>query len=157
MISEWRADLVDMSSLARFNRGYKFLLTCIDVFSKFAWVVSLRNKTGESLFNDFQSIVDRGRSPEKLQIDKGTEFLNCNFQSLLKENSIHLFTTNSELKASVVERFSRTLKTRMWKLFTAKNTGVYIDILLNVGQVRRKLCGKSWTKPRRELKFKLGD
>ena len=113
-----------MSSLARFNKGYKFLLTCIDVFSKFAWVVPLKNKVGESLFNGFQSILEHGRSPENLQIDKGTEFPNRNFQSLLKENSIHFFTTNSELKASVVERFNRTLKTRMWKYFTAKNTRV---------------------------------
>ena len=125
---QWQADLVDTSSLARFNKGYKFLLTCIDVFSKFAWVVLLKNKTGESLVNGFQSILDLGRSPEKLQTDKGTEFLNRNFQSLLEENSIHFFITNSELKASVVERFNRTLKTRMWKHFTAKNNRVYIDI-----------------------------
>ena len=105
----WQADLADISSLARFNKGYKFLLTCIDVFSKFAWVVPLKNKSGESLVNGFQIILDTGRSPEKLQTDKGTEFLNHNFQSLLKENSIHFFTTNSELKASVVERLNRTL------------------------------------------------
>ena len=178
---QWQADLVDVSSLARFNKRYKFLLTCIDVFSKFAWVVPLKNKTGESLVNGFQSILDLGRSPEKLQTDKGTEFLNRNFQSFLKERNIHFFTTNNELKASVVERFNRTLKTRMWKYFTSKNTLVYIDILqdivhgynnsyhrsiaqspasvslLNVGQVRRKLYGNSWAKPIRELKFKLGD
>ena len=94
---QWQADLVDISSLARFDKGYKFLLTCIDVFSKFAWVVPIKNETGESLVNGFQSILDLGRSPEKLQTDKGTEFLNRNFQSLLKENSIHFFTTNSEL------------------------------------------------------------
>ena len=165
-----------MSFLARFNKGYKFLLTCIDVFSKFAWVVPLKSKTGESLVNGFQTILDTGRSPENLQTDKGTKFLNRNFQSFLKEKSIHFFTTNSELKASVVERFNRTLKTRMWKYFTAKNTCVYIFILkdivegynnsyhrsigrapasvslLNVGQVRRKLYGNSWTKSRRELK-----
>ena len=94
---QWQADLVDISSLARFNKGYKFLLTCIDVFSKFAWVVPLKNKTGESLVNGFQSILDLGRSPEKLQTDKGTEFLNRNFQSFLKERNIHFFTTNSEL------------------------------------------------------------
>ena len=82
---QWQADLVDISSLARFNKGYKFLLTCIDVFSKFAWVVPLKKKTGESLVNGFQSILDLGRSPEKLQTDKGTEFLNRNFQSFLKE------------------------------------------------------------------------
>ena len=118
-----------MSSLARFNKGYKFLLTYTDIFSKVAWVVPLINKTGESLANGFQSILDTGRSPEKLQTDKGTEFLNRNFQNFLKEKSIHFFTTNSELKASAVERFNRTLKTFMWKYFTAKNTRVYIDIL----------------------------
>ena len=129
--------------------------------------VPLKNRTGESPVNGFQSILDTGGSPEKLQTDKGTKFLNRNFQSLLKENSIHVFTKNSELKASVVELFNRTLKTRMWKYFMAKNTLVYIDILqdivqgynnsyhqsigrapvlvslLNVGEVRRKLCGKS--------------
>ena len=64
---QWQADLVDISSLARFNKGYKFLLTCIDVFSIFAWVVPLKNKSGESLVNGFQSILDLGRSPEKLK------------------------------------------------------------------------------------------
>ena len=131
---QWQADLVDISSLARFNKGYRFLLTCIDVFSKFAWVIPLKNKTGESLVNGFQIILDTGRSPEKLETDKGTEFLNRNFQSFLKENNIHFFTTNSELKASVVERFNRTLKTRMWKYFTAKNIRVYINILQDIVQ-----------------------
>ena len=84
---QWQADLVDISSLARFNKGYKFLLTCIDVFSKFAWVVLLKNKTRESLVNGFQIILDTGRSPEKLQTDKGTEFLNRNFQSFLKKRT----------------------------------------------------------------------
>ena len=125
---QWQADLLGISSLARFNKGYKFLLTCIDVFSKFAWVVPLKNKMGESPNNNFQSILDLGRSPKNLQTDKETEFLNRNFQSLLEENSIHFFTTNRELKANVVERFNRTLKTRMWKYFTAKNTCVYINI-----------------------------
>ena len=119
---QWQADLVDINSLARFNKGYKFLLTCINVFSKFAWVVPLKNKTGESLVNGFQSNLDLGQSPEELQTDKGIEFLKRNFQSFLKENNIHFFTTNSELKASVVERFNRTLKTCLWKYFTAKNT-----------------------------------
>ena len=154
-----------MSSLACLNKGYKFLFTGIDVFSKFAWVVPLKNKMGESLVNGCQSVLDTGRSPEKLQTDKGTEFLTPNCQSFPKENSIHFFTTNSELKASVVELFNRTLKTRMWKYFTAKNTRVYIDDLqdivqgynnfyhrsigrapasvsiLNVGQVRRNCKG----------------
>ena len=61
---------MNISSLARCNKGYKFLLTCIDVFSKFAWVVPLKNKSGESLVNGFQSILALGRSLEKLQTDK---------------------------------------------------------------------------------------
>ena len=65
-----QADLVDISSLACFNKGYKFLLTCIDVFLKFVWVVLLKNKAGQSLVNSFQSVLDLGRSPEKLQTDK---------------------------------------------------------------------------------------
>ena len=65
---------MDISSLARFNKGYKFLLTCIDVFSKFAWVAPLKNKTGESLVNGFQPILDLGRSPEKLQTAKELNF-----------------------------------------------------------------------------------
>ena len=87
---------------------------------------------GESLVNDFQSILDLGWSPEKLQTDKGTEFLNRNFQSFLKEKNIHFFTTNSELKASVVERFNCTLKTRMSKCIMEKNNRVYIDILQDI-------------------------
>ena len=129
---QWQADLVDISSLARFNKGCKFLFTCIDVFSKFAWVLPLKNKSGESPDNGFQSFLDLGRSPEKLQTDKGTEFLNRNLQRSLNENNIHFFTTNSELKASVVECFNRTLKTHMWKYFTAKNICVYIDILQDI-------------------------
>ena len=82
---QWQADLVDISSLARFNKGYKFLLTCIDVFSKFAWVVPLKNKSGESLVNGFQSILDLCRSPKKLQTDKGTEFSIVIFKAYLKK------------------------------------------------------------------------
>ena len=102
---------MDISSFAYFNKGYKFLLTCIDVFLKFARVIPLKNKSGETLVNGFQSILDLDRSMEKLQTDKGTEFRNHNFQSLFKENSIHFFITNSELKVSVAERFSHILNT----------------------------------------------
>ena len=71
---QWEADLVDISSLARFNKGYKFLLTCIDVFSKYAWVVPLKNKTGESLVNRFQSILDTGRSSKSYRLTNELNF-----------------------------------------------------------------------------------
>ncbi|KAI8484230.1 hypothetical protein Bbelb_380150 [Branchiostoma belcheri] len=130
---QWQADLADLSSLAKHNDGYRYLLTCIDVLSKFAWAVPIKDKKGLTLVEAFQSILDEGRKPWRLQTDQGTEFLNRHFQTLLKNEDIEFFTTfNAETKASVVERFNRTLKTRMWKYFTANNTHRYIDVLDNL-------------------------
>lgn len=126
---QWQADLVDVSSISSFNNGNNFLLTCIDVFSKYAWAIPIKRKTGANLITAFKDILDTGRKPQNLQTDKGTEFTNKPFQAFLKENSIHFFTTHSDMKASIVERFNRTLKTKMWKYFTWKNTLTYIDVL----------------------------
>ena len=101
---------MEISSLARFIKGYKFLLTCINVFSKFAWVVPLENKTGKSLVNGSEIILDTGRSPEKLKTDNGTKFLNHNFQSFLKEKNFHFFTTNSEL---IIGKCGRTFQSHL--------------------------------------------
>ena len=79
---QWQADLIDVSRLSRHNRGTKFLLTCIDVFSKKAWVEPLKDKTATSLLNAFESI--QHSLPKKLQTDKGTEFLNRKLQQWLK-------------------------------------------------------------------------
>ena len=85
-----------------------------------------KKKMGKTLIKAFQS----KRKPLSLQTDKGTEFKNKLFQQYLKKNQIHFFTTeNPETKASIVERFQRTLKTRMWKYFTHKKTRRYIDVL----------------------------
>ena len=127
--AQFQADLVDVQNLSRFNKGYKYLLTCVDIFSKHAWVVPLKTKQGQELVKAFQTILSSGRKPNKLQTDQGTEFLNRVFQKFLRENNIDFFTVNSGLKASVVERFNRTFKNKMYKYFTAKNTLTYIDVL----------------------------
>lgn len=126
---QWESDLVDLSKLSRYNKGYKWLVTTIDVLSKYAWVVPIKDKTGKSLVQAFKKILKGGRKPVKLHTDHGTEFLNRQFQTFLKDSDIDFFTTNNETKASVVERFNRTLKTRMFKYFTYKNTRKYIDVL----------------------------
>ena len=126
---QWQADLVDMRSLSRSNANYNYLLTCIDMLSKYAWAVPLKNKTGSALIDGFKKILKGGRKPKMLQTDKGTEFLNWQFQSFLKKRNIHFFTTQNETKASVVERFNRTLKTKMYKYFTATNSRAYIKVL----------------------------
>jgi hypothetical protein len=125
----FQADLADLSNIAGYNDGFRYLLTCIDVFSKFAFAIPIKNKTGTTLTEAFERILQE-RKCNMLQTDKGTEFLNHIFQAMLKKNNIHFYTSeNEDIKAAVVERFNRTLKTKMWKYFTYKNTLKYIDIL----------------------------
>ena len=126
---QWQADLVDMQKYSKFNDGYKYILTCIDLFSKFGWAVPLVSKTSENIKTAFQVIFHSGRQPYKLQTDAGTEFINKEVQKFLKEKEIEFFTTNSETKASVVERFNRTIKEKMWRIFTKQNSHRYIDFL----------------------------
>ena len=86
-------------------------------------------KTSKNIIEAFQEILASGRKPDKLQTDEGTEFINKDFQKFLKSEFIDFFTTKSEVKASIVERFNRTLKEKMWRYFTKNNTYKYIDIL----------------------------
>jgi hypothetical protein len=131
---QWQADLADLQSLAKHNDQFRYLLCVIDVFSRYAWVVPLTDKRGDSLVKAFQSILDTsGRVAKSLQTDKGVEFKNQKFQNFLKSRDIHFFTTeNPETKASLVERFQRTLKSRMWKYFTHHKTRRYVDVLPNL-------------------------
>ena len=125
----WQMDLADMQTMAAENDGYRYLLVCIDVFSKYLWVIPLKTKTGPALVMAFKKILESGRKPEKIQTDQGTEFFNKHFKELMKKEEIHLYNTYNETKASVVERVIPTLKTRMWRYFTAKKTMRYIEVL----------------------------
>lgn len=126
---QWQADLCDMQKLEQHNRGYNYLLTCIDIFSKNAWAIPLKSKHSSEIIRAFKKIFKTKRKCIKLQTDKGTEFTNAPFQKFLAKNDVAFFTANNNVKASVVERFNRTLKTKMWKYFTHKNTRKYIDVL----------------------------
>lgn len=130
----WEADLVDVQNLKKYNEGHRYLLTCIDILSKYAWVVPLKEKTGKNIVEAFQKITHGGRIPQMLHTDKGSEFMNREFQKFLRNRDIHFFTTENETKACIVERFNRTLKTRMWRYFTFTNTYKYIDILQKLVQ-----------------------
>jgi len=127
--SQFQADLVDLTSLSKYNDGYKFLLTCIDIFSKYAWAIPIKSKSAKDIYDGLVKIFESGRIPKKFQTDKGTEFLNRLVQGYFKKKNVHFFVTHSDKKASVIERWNRTLKTKMWKYFTYKNTWRYIDIL----------------------------
>ncbi|GFS70110.1 putative uncharacterized transposon-derived protein F54H12.3 [Trichonephila clavipes] len=117
-----------MQSLTKFNDGYRFLLTCIYVLSKYAWAVPLHDKNAKTIVSAFERIFSE-RIPLKLQTDAGKEFTNKRFQKYLKKKEMVFFMTNNNTKASIVERFNRTLKTKMWKYFTEMNTKRYIDVI----------------------------
>ena len=119
-----------MDKLLKWNKGYKYLLTIIDVFSKFAWAIQLKDKKGTSITNAFNNIViNDKRKPEYLWVDKGSEFYNNTFKEWLKKNDIKMYSTFNEGKAVVIERFNRTLKNKMYKQFTAKGNTQYLDML----------------------------
>src|SRR6266516_3405264 len=125
----WQADLVDLGLLSNENDSHRYLLTCIDVFSKFARVEPLKNKSGNSLTVTFTKMIE-SRQCKLLQTDKGTEFLNTSFQKLLRDRNIRHYTSeNDDIKAAVVERFNRTLKGVMWRYLTHSMNGRYIDVL----------------------------
>lgn len=121
----WSADLVDMSAYSKQNKHYKYLLTVIDVFSKFGWIVPIKNKKGETVAEVFKKILKEGRKPNKLWVDRGREFYNSHVKALFPD----MYSTENEEKSSVVERWNRTMKERMFKYFTANDTIKYYDVL----------------------------
>jgi len=120
---------VEVQPLAKYNCGIRYLLTVLDVLSKYAWVQPLKAKTGVALVKAFHKILKQGRQPNRLQTDRGTEFYNLTFQRWLKDQRIPDFSTEGDAKASVVERFNRTSKERLYRYFTTANTLRFDDVL----------------------------
>ena len=127
----FQADLIDVSSIKEFNDDNRFILSCIDVFSKYAWAIPIKSKTAKDVLEAFKEIFKDNRIPERLQTDEGNEFLNKSLKTFLSsfKKPIKHYILNSEMKACIVERFNRTLKEKMWRYFTYKRTYRYIDIL----------------------------
>ena len=134
----WGADLADMQLLSKFNKGFRFLLCVIDIFSKYAWVIPLKDKKGISIVNAFQKILndskrskaeDKGRKPNKIWVDKGSEFYNNSFKKCLKDNDIVVYLTNNEGKSVIAEKFIGTLKNNIYKYMSSLSKNVYIDRL----------------------------
>jgi len=127
----WGADLVDMSGYSKENRDYKYILTVIDVFSKYAWAIPLKYKNSKSVLDAFKQIFKESkRKPIRLWIDQGGEFYNKEFETFMKKNNISMYSTYGEHKNSVIERFNKTIKNTMWKIFTSQMTFNYVDEIL---------------------------
>lgn len=127
-----QADLVEMIPYARQNRGYKYILTAINIFSKMAYARPLKNKTGIEVARALKSIFDAlGYQVRKLHVDMGKEFYNEAVTRILRtyNNNIHRYSTFSTMKAAICERFNRTLKQQMWKEFSHNGNYKWIGIL----------------------------
>ena len=125
----WGVDLADMQLLSRYNKGIRYV---IDIFSKYAWVVPLKDQRGISIVKAFQIISKQSNSnqkPNKIWVDKGSEFYNAYFKKSLRDNDIVLYSTHNEGKSVVAERFIKTLKGKIYKYMTSISKNVYIDKL----------------------------
>ena len=119
----WGADLADMQLISKFNKGFRFLLCVIDTFSKYAWVVPLKDKKGVTIENIFKK---SNRKPNKIWVDKGSDFYNNCFKKWLQDNDIVMYSTYNEGKSVVAERFIRTLRNKIYKYMTSISKNVYM-------------------------------
>src|SRR5215470_12474007 len=130
---QWQADLADVGRLAKENKGAKFWLTVLDVFTRFAHVRTLKNKTGEEVaaaFGDIFKHLSPEQIPKRIQTDQGKEFLNKHVQRVFKKYGIrHFFTHSPDIKAALVERFNRTFKTRLYRHLTSIGGKSYLPVL----------------------------
>ena len=129
-----------MQLLSKCNKGIRFLLCVIDIFSKYAWVVPLKDEKGISIFKAFQSILKQSNrrvedtsaqhlKPNKIWVDKGSEFYNAYFKKWLRNNDIFMYATHNEGKSILAERFIRTLRSKIYKYMISMSKNVYIDKL----------------------------
>lgn len=134
ILDTWQIDLVEMIPYSVYNKGFKYMLTVIDVFSKYAFALPIKTKTGLEICKAFRHIVklNKNKTPKNVQSDQGREFFNSHFNHLMTELNINHYHTFSNMKASIVERFNRTLKNKMWKIFSLQGSYKWIHILSNL-------------------------
>ena len=112
-------DLADMQSIRKFKKGFRFSLCVVDNYSKYACVIPLKDKTGITTTNVFQKVLGESyRTPNKIWIDKGSEFYNRSMKSFLQNNDRQMYSTH-EGKSVIAERFIRTLKNKIDKYMTS--------------------------------------
>ncbi|XP_066157574.1 uncharacterized protein [Euwallacea fornicatus] len=129
----WQADLAQMDMYSRENRQYKFFLIVIDCFSKYIWAKPLKSKSGAEVADAFSKILKESKiSPKNLATDHGKEFYNTNFQQLMKKWTINHYSTFSITKAAIAERCIRTIKEKLYKLFSLNGNHKWVDILSDV-------------------------
>ena len=121
-----------MQSLSKYNKGIKYLLSAIDLFSKYIWVVPFKDKREISIVNAFEKIISEGRKLNKIWVDQGGGLYTNLFKRFLKTNNIEMHSTYNKGKSVVAKRFIMTLKNKIFKHMTAVSKNVYFDVLKDV-------------------------
>ena len=121
-------DLVDMQKYSRVNKGYKYIFTNIDIFSKYAWSFPLKTKTIKEIKSCFQKIFNE-RKPKYIWSDQESAFFSKEMLQFFKDNNVKIYYTHSDLKAVIIERFNRSLRELMMKSFVKNNNTVWYNIL----------------------------
>lgn len=127
---QFQIDLVDVAQLSKDNNGIKYLLTCIDVFTRKAFVRPLKTKKAVEVSREFSEILRQAEEvPKNIFADKGSEIKNATFRKLCRDNGIKLMHAENEVHGAYVERFNRSLQVLIHKYLTEKDTSKYIDKL----------------------------
>lgn len=124
----YQSDLVDMIKFSKFNKGYKYILIVINCFSKFVKAIPLKTKKASEVESVLKPIFDKYKM-KHFQTDKGSEFFNYRVSKLVQKYGVNHYYTFSDKKASIVERFNRTLKNKMWTQFSAQGSYKWLDLL----------------------------
>ena len=125
---QFQSDLVEMIPFERENNGYRYIMTTIDIFSRYGWAIPIKRKTGPEIVKALSKVF-RERKPRLLQTDQGLEFENKVVRAYLAKQGVELFSVKSPYKASICERFNRSIKTRMYRVFTHRGSHRWIDII----------------------------
>ena len=126
---QYQADLVDYSKLKRDNSGYTFVLSIIDCFSRLAFAIPIKRKTGEEVAAALRRAFNHMGDPRNLHTDQGKEFYNRHVKELLQERGVHHFSTFQDVKAQIVERFNRTLREAILQYMTDRQSLRYVEAL----------------------------
>ena len=129
----WCADIADMQLISKSNKEFRFLLCVIGIYIKYAWVIPLKFKKGITITNAFQKNLDESNwKPNKIWVDKGSEFYNRSMKSFFQNNEIEIYSAHNERQSVFAERFIRTLKNKTYKYMTSVLKNMYIDKLDDV-------------------------
>ena len=130
---QWQMDLADMNQLQSQNKGFRYILTVIDILSRYGFARPLKTKKGKEVAMAIEDIFrESKRIPKRIQSDQGTEFYNPQVKALLDKYNIELFSVKSPFKSAMVERWNRTIKSKLWKLFTSRNNRKWLEELPKV-------------------------